>query len=57
MYNYKSDGRLAPQTSSCYKVAEERWKNFAGFERKVEEETVMKGEDGVVGDILPGETH
>ena len=35
-------------------VADERWKSFAGFERKVEEETVMKGGEGVVDDILPG---
>ena len=35
-------------------VADERWKTFAGFERKVEEETVMKGGEGVVDDILPG---
>ena len=35
-------------------VADERWKTFAGFERKVEEETVMRGGEGVVDDILPG---
>ena len=35
-------------------VADQRWKSFAGFERKVEEETVMKGGEGVVDDILPG---
>ena len=35
-------------------VADQRWKSFAGFERKVEEETVMKGGQGVVDDILPG---
>ena len=38
-------------------VADARWKSFAGFERKVEEETVMKGGEGVVDDILPGRTN
>ena len=36
-------------------MADQRWKTFAGFERKVEDATVMRGEEGVVGDVLPGE--
>ena len=37
------------------KVADERWKGFANFERKSEFGTIiMKGEKGIVGDILPG---
>jgi len=38
------------------KVADERWKGFANFERKSEcgKKIIMKGEKGIVGDILPG---
>ena len=36
-------------------MADQRWKTFAGFERKVEDATVMRGEEAVVGDVLPGE--
>ena len=35
-------------------VANERWSDFANFERKVDNETIMKGRKGIVGDILPG---
>ena len=36
------------------KVADTRWKDFANFERKVDNETLLKGKNGIVGDILPG---
>ena len=35
-------------------VADERWSAFNNFERKVDNETIMKGRKGIVGDILPG---
>ena len=35
-------------------VANERWSAFNNFERKVDNETIMKGRKGIVGDILPG---
>ena len=35
-------------------VADQRWSAFDNFERKVEDETIMKGRKGIVGDILPG---
>ena len=46
--------RPSVQNIDLDEVADARWKSFAGFERKVEEETVMKGGEGVVDDILPG---
>lgn len=46
--------RQSVDTVDLDTVADQRWKSFAGFERKVEEETVMKGGEGVVDDILPG---
>ena len=36
------------------KVADTRWKGFTNFERKVDNETLLKGKKGIVGDILPG---
>ena len=35
-------------------VANKRWSAFNNFERKVDNETIMKGRRGIVGDILPG---
>ena len=35
-------------------VADQRWRAFDNFERKVDNETIMRGRDGIVGDILPG---
>ena len=36
------------------KVWDNRWKGFSNFERKVDNETLLKGKKGIVGDILPG---
>ena len=47
--------RQSVEETDLKKVGEERWKPFAGFERKVDDKIVMQGTEGIVGDVLPGE--
>ena len=47
--------RQSVKETNLKKVGKERWKPFAGFERKVDDKTVMQGNDGIVSDVLPGE--
>ena len=46
--------RQSVEETDLKKVGEDRWKPFSGFERKVDNEIVMQGNTGIVGDILPG---